>query len=430
MQAIILAAGTGSRLGSLTKSQTKCMITINGERLIDLSLRALMQAGIKKVIIVVGYQGKNLIDHIQLNFKDSFEFEFVENSDYATTNNIYSLFLARKFLLEDDTILLESDLIFDPKILLDLISDSRTSLAAVDKFKSWMDGTCVSLDDDDNIVGFYGKKAFKFTDIETYYKTVNIYKFSRLFSSQSYVPFLEAYSKAKGNNEYYESVLKLLTVFDSNELKAFRLNNQNWYEIDDIQDRSNAEVLFASSPSEKLNLLQSRYGGYWRFPKLIDYCYLVNPYFPPIKLLEEIKSSFCTLISQYPSGIATQNLLSAKMFAVESNNILVANGAAEIISVLAMSIPGKFGIMMPTFNEYPHRIGLDRLVTESPVNESFSYGLDALIKLADKCDNLILVNPDNPSGNFIEYSDVIRLAEYTKQQSKLLILDESFVDFF
>ena len=88
------------------------------------------------------------------------------------------------------------------------------------------------------------KKTFRYADIDDYYKTVNIYKFSKEFLRNSYVPFLEAYSKALGNNEYYEQVLRVITLLERCELKGLPLEGERWYEIDDIQDLDIAETNF------------------------------------------------------------------------------------------------------------------------------------------------------------------------------------------
>jgi len=428
MQALILAAGTGSRLGKYTQDNTKCMLEINGNTLIMQALEKLNNVRITKLILVVGYKKENLIKHVGNRYKNII-IEYVENPIYNKTNNIYSLYLAKDKLVEDDTILLESDLIFDEKIIRDLIDDSRPSLAVVDKYKSWMDGTAVSLDEEDSILGFYDKKAFRFQDVENYYKTVNIYKFSKNFSSKVYIPFLEAYSKAMGDNEYYESVLKVVVMLEKQELKALRLQGEKWYEIDDVQDKANAEIIFASTAKEKLQLVQKRYGGYWRFPELRDFCYLVNPYFPPQKMQEEMKAYFYELLSQYPSGQGTQRLLASKMFGVEPENIIVGNGAAEIIRGLCKAIKGTFGLAFPTFNEYPESIGYDRVVQFIPDNRDFAYGIDEMIELAKKCDTLLLINPDNPSGNFIKRDELLLLADTLVKMGKTFVLDESFVDF-
>lgn len=428
MQALMLAAGKGSRLGKYTKDNTKCMLPLNGKPLIIHALEKLNDLGINKLIMVVGYKKDNVINFLGNQYKNV-KIEYIENPDFNTTNNIYSLYLAKDKLIEDDTILLESDLIFEKAIVERLLEDKRDNLAVVDKYQIWMDGTSVTLDDEDNIIGFFGKNDFRFQDVRDYYKTVNIYKFSKEFSRNIYIPFLEAYMKAMGVNEYYETVIKVISSLEGTGLKALRLNGEKWYEIDDAHDKANAEIIFAPNAKTKLKLIQKRYGGYWRFPNLKDFCYLVNPYFPSEKMLEEMKAYYKELLSEYPSGQEVQRLFAGKMFGIEPENILVGNGAAEIIRALGKAIDGSFGLTFPTFNEYPESIGYDRVIKYIPENENFAYNIDDLFKLAEKSDNLILINPDNPSGNFISKEDLLKLAEYLKRQNKNFILDESFVDF-
>ena len=428
MQSIILAAGMGNRLGKYTKNKTKCMLKINNKRLIEYTLEALNNIGITKTIIVVGYKKENLIKYIGGNYRN-ITIEYIENDIFYKTNNIYSLFLAKDRMAEDDTILLESDLIFEKSILQKLLKDKRPSLAVVDKYQSWMDGTSITLSKEDKILAFFTDKMFNFQNINQYYKTVNIYKFSKKFINEIYIPFLEAYAKAMGNNEYYENVLRVIVALEQQELKAMRLDGEKWYEIDDIQDMTNAEIIFASPAKKKLELIQARYGGYWRFPKLKDFCYLVNPYFPSVKMKEEMKASFDELLSQYPSGQNTQKSLAGKIFKIEKDNILVGNGAAEIIRGLGKVITGTFGIVFPTFNEYPESIGYSRIVKFIPQNRNFTYGINEIIELANKCDNLLLINPDNPSGNFINKDQLLKIADTLLKMNKKFILDESFIDF-
>ena len=113
MQAIILAAGMGKRLGDLTKNNTKCMVEVNGVRLIDRFISQLSKFKLNRLVIVVGYEGQKLIDYIGHRYDDGLKIEFIHNPIYDKTNNIYSLALAKDALCEDDTILLESDLIFE-----------------------------------------------------------------------------------------------------------------------------------------------------------------------------------------------------------------------------------------------------------------------------------------------------------------------------
>lgn len=430
MQALILAAGMGKRLKELTQNNTKCMVKVGGVTLIDRMLHQIEKQDVSRIVIVVGYEGKKLIDYIStLDIKTPIE--FVENPIYDKTNNIYSLALAKDWLCKEDTLLFESDLIFEDSVLDLLVNDPRDTLALVDKFESWMDGTCVKLSKDDRITSFVQKKEFRFEDKDDYFKTVNISKFSKDFSEKYYVPFLDAYEKALGENQYYEEVLKVITILDVPRIRARRLEGQLWYEIDDAQDLDIAESLFAGTPDEQAALIQGRYGGYWRYPKMKDFCYLVNPYFPPKKMLNEIKANFETLISQYPSGMRVNSLLAAKNFNVHTENIIIGNGAAELIKSLMSQFNGKTGFIRPTFEEYPHRYNEPDSVSLVPSNPDFSYTADDVMAFFDGkgVSQIVIVNPDNPSGNYIPKKDLLRLIDWSGEKGIKLVIDESFVDF-
>ncbi|NHB69844.1 aminotransferase class I/II-fold pyridoxal phosphate-dependent enzyme [Perlabentimonas gracilis] len=430
MQAIILAAGMGKRLKELTDNNTKCMVKVNGVTLIERMLKQLDNLNLSQIILVVGYKSKELIDYIS-TIEIRTEIKYINNDIYFKTNNIYSLFLARNYLLKEDTLLLESDLIFEDSVLNRLINEDYPSLALVAKYEGWMDGTVVTLDKEKNILSFLDKKHFKFENIKDYYKTVNIYKFSKAFSNSHYVPFLEAYSKALGDNEYYEQVLKVITLLEKPEIKASVLKDEAWYEIDDMQDLDIAESIFTNSTQDKLAKFQNRYGGYWRYPKLIDFCYLVNPFYPTPKLLDEIKANFERLICEYPSGMNVNSLLAAKYFGLKKEYVAVGNGAAELIKSITQYIKGNIGISLPTFEEYPNRLNKENIVSFIPSNKNFSYTAQDLISYFNDKDisALILINPDNPSGNFISKNNVLTILEWAKEKGIFLIVDESFVDF-
>jgi histidinol-phosphate/aromatic aminotransferase/cobyric acid decarboxylase-like protein/choline kinase len=407
------------------------MLSINGHTLIERALDALDAAGIKNCVIVVGYRKENLMNFVGGRYKN-IEITYVANDVYNKTNNIYSLYLARKHLIHDDTLLLESDLIFEESVIKELLRRPDPTLAVVAPYESWMDGTVVKLTDDNCITSFIPRKAFDYLEKDSYYKTVNIYKFSKEFSRNTYVPFLEAYSQAMGSNEYYEQVLRVIVTLDTKEIKALVLDDQKWYEIDDIQDKDIAEAIFCDDAGEALRRVAGRYGGYWRFPRMLDFCYLVNPYFPTPQMRNEIQAYFTELLSSYPSGLSVQNLLAGKLFDVEAGSILVGNGAAELIRIVAPLLTGNVGIVYPTFNEYAESLpgGFDIVAFYAPgAPESMSYGVNNLIEWSARCDTLVLINPDNPSGNYIPASDILRFLEQTHGQGKRLVLDESFIDF-
>ncbi len=429
MQAIILAAGMGRRLGEFTADNTKCMLEVNGVRLIDRMLAQLSRLDLSRIVIVIGYEGQKLKHYLTEKYPN-YNLKFVENSIFDKTNNIYSLWLAREYMSQEETLLLESDLIFEDSALKAALESPYPDCALVSKYETWMDGTMVRIDDDDNIVNFIPKKAFKYSDTDSYYKTVNIYKFSREFIVNHYLPFLEAYIKVLGENEYYEQVLRVITLIDTCGIKALPITGIKWYEIDDVQDLRIAETIFADSES-RLEKLQHSFGGYWRYPQLLDFCYLVNPYFPRRKMVDEMKANFETLLRDYPSGMGVNSLLAGKYFGIKQKYVCVGNGAAELIKSLMETSDGKVGVTYPTFEEYPNRLQDDMIVKYRPSNDDFSYtAADLKEFFADKrLDTLLIVNPDNPSGNFISKADILDLSEWCCQQGIRLVVDESFVDF-
>ena len=427
MQAIILAAGMGKRLGEYTLNNTKCMVRVGGETLIERILRQLDTLHLNRIIIVIGYKGKELQEYLsQVSVQT--QLVFVENPVYDKTNNIYSLYLAKDYMREQDTLLLESDLIMEDAVLEKLVKHPYPDLALVDKYESWMDGTVVTIDEENRIQRFIPNSRFKYEEIPSYYKTVNVYKFSRTFSEHMYVPFLEAYSSALGNNEYYEQVLRVITMLDNSSLRALPLESEQWYEIDDVQDLDIAESIFADN---QYDLLCGRYGGYWRYPHLLDFCYLVNPYFPNQRMRDELAASFDRLLTEYPSGQRVNNLLAAKDFGVKQDYISVGNGAAELIKALTSQMLGKVGVVRPTFEEYPNRLMPEQVVVYKPKKEDFCYTADDLMEyFGDKqIWSLVVINPDNPTGNYIPYADCLRLAQWCQQRDIVLVLDESFIDF-
>ena len=428
MQALMLAAGMGKRLGNYTKNATKCMVPVNGKTLIEYAIESLIYAGIKKFTMVVGYK-KDVLKNFLKGKYPQIQIDFIDNDVYDSTNNIYSLYLARDVLSSDDTILLESDLIFDKEIIREIVSSPEKNLAVVSHFENWMDGTVTVLNEEKAIKRIVSKSDFDWNKIDSYYKTVNIYKFSKEFSKNIYMPFLGAYQTAYSKNEYYETVLKVISYLDGDILKAHLVDGSRWYEIDDPADLKIASTRF-SSGKEHLESMYKTFGGYWRYPAMLDFCYLVNPYFPPKALVNEMKQMSDILLESYPSGDKQQSLLAGKIFGVLPEHIAVGNGAAELIASISELSSGKVVVPFPTFNEYPNRFGNENTVW-LPANEDFSYSVEDIVRSAEEnsASYVLLINPDNPSGHFFTKQDVIVLAEQLSSKNVKLILDESFVDF-
>jgi histidinol-phosphate/aromatic aminotransferase/cobyric acid decarboxylase-like protein len=218
---------------------------------------------------------------------------------------------------------------------------------------------------------------------------------------------------------------------DSSDIKALPIGNRKWYEIDDVQDLDIASTIF-NDGATKYHEYHKRYGGFWRFPRLLDFCYLVNPYFPTKKMKDEMRANFDVLLTEYPSGMYVNSLLAGKCFGIKQDYVVVGNGAAELIKIVMEEYSGnKVGVMFPTFDEYPNRLKPDQVVPFISHKENFSYTVDELMEFFGNkgLSLLLLINPDNPSGQYLPKKDVLRLADWCKERCIKLIVDESFVDF-
>ena len=219
------------------------MVEILGKTFLEHTLDNITGFDISKIIIVTGYFGDEIKEKIGDKY-NNIPVKYIENVDYATTNNIYSLYLTHEYLVQDDTILIESDLIFEKKILERLIKSPSKNLAVVAKYESFMDGTVIKFDSENHITDFISKNEYKEDELDLYYKTVNIYKFSKEYLKDEYVPFLSAYISAMGKNSYYETVLKVMLTMGKKNLDVLILKDEKWYEVDNLEDYNRAEKMF------------------------------------------------------------------------------------------------------------------------------------------------------------------------------------------
>ena len=433
MQALMLAAGMGKRLKKYTQNNTKCMLKIQDKTLIERAIEALLEAGVTKLIMVIGYKGENLKRFLLEECKNpnvkKMEFVFIDNNIYDKTNNIYSLSMAKEELEKDDTILLESDLIYDYDLIKRIVDSKDGNLVSVAKYEQWMDGTVIKIDKDKNVLEFIEKKNFSYDELDQYYKTVNVYKFSKDFLKKQFIPFLDAYIQAYGENEYYELVLKIIAHLSRSELKAIDVSDIDWYEIDDAQDLDIANCMFAHG-EERAKCFQKRYGGYWRFDGILDYCYLVNPYFPPKAMIDKINSFSRELITQYPSGQSIQCINAGRLFdGLEEDYLCVGNGAAELISSLGRLLKGNMYVSKSAFNEYIRCFADCNLNIFDMKEDNYSFNIEKIKNNIDKNDIICIVNPDNPTGAFMSYDEAISIIDECNKKNKTVIFDESFIDF-
>lgn len=238
--ALLLAAGTGSRLRPLTLDAPKCLTEVSGEPILARLLDNLRVQGIKRLVVVTGYLDHCVHEFLEENAADM-QLEYVFNPVYQTTNNIYSLWLAKK-AIEEPFVLIESDLVFEASMLEPMLIPDRI---AVSNILPWMNGTMVELNADKAVKAFHVSHD---VDDERRYKTVNICSLS-LQSWQRVIARLDIYIEEGRVNEYYETVFAEMVADASLEFDAVLFNENKWYEIDAMEDLHQAELMFPRAPA-------------------------------------------------------------------------------------------------------------------------------------------------------------------------------------
>ncbi len=424
MVAIILAAGRGSRMKELTCAIPKTMIEIDDESILASILSNLFVIGIKKVVIVVGYKNEAIIDYFGYKYND-IVIEYVFNKEYETTNNIYSLWLCKEYMLKNNCLIIESDLIFDFRILKDVISFER-NVIAVDYLKGWMNGTTIKT----NIKGkYYKSKSHELPVQENDLKTINIYKFNAKFSAEKYLPVLnKAIEIEKRKSIYYEDIITDDFINDDFEIY---IPNRNffWYEIDTKNELEEAKSL-SKQLIDPYDIITTNFLSLYDQNCIKDFYYLSNPFFPHRNFFKELSSkNLLNIVNSYPSGRATINSLLSELYKVNQSYIVSGNGSSELIASLFEVLSGSVGLILPSFDEYFNRLNSERIIIHASSPDNFNITFLNLKEVIDKCDIVVIVNPNNPTGSVVTYEDIVEMLIYMNHHKKFLILDESFIDF-
>ena len=234
--ALLLAAGTGSRLSPLTDATAKCLVGLSGIPILERLIRILRSYGFTRLVVVVGHESASIQDYLGDHSGD-IQISYITSPCYRTTNNIYSLWLARR-AIDEPFLLFESDLVFDESLLKEMLKPDRM---AISRQLSWMNGTTVTLGSKTGISAFcLGRIS---CPDATHYKTVNIYSFSR-GTWRAICERLDSYIIAKRTGDYYESVFAEMIADDSLTLAPVLFDAGRWYEIDTLADLAAAELLF------------------------------------------------------------------------------------------------------------------------------------------------------------------------------------------
>lgn len=245
MKGMILSAGMGTRLDPLTRTCPKCMVHVAGRPMMEYQLDALSRAGIDRCTIVIGYMAESVRGYFGASYR-GVSLEYVENTIYAKTNNLYSFWLAKPHL-DDDVLLLEGDLVFDEGLVRQLAHADGENVAIVDPFQPHMDGTVILADDGlaksmvlkvDQDAGFDYSRALK---------TVNMYRLSRETLTETILPEMEEFLENGRTNQYYEAAFAKLIEAGQMSMAVMNTRGHKWAEIDTLEDLREAEKMFASA---------------------------------------------------------------------------------------------------------------------------------------------------------------------------------------
>lgn len=237
--ALLLVAGTGSRLRPLTLNAPKCLTEVGGRPILGRLLENLRSLGINRLVAVTGYLDHCVREYLQKNATDM-QVDYVFNPIYQTTNNIYSLWLARQ-AVQEPFVLVESDLVFKESMLKDMLTPNKIAISHI---LPWMNGTTVELNARKCVTAFHVNRTVNGTPR---YKTVNIYSLS-LHSWHKVIPRLDRYIADERVGEYYEAVFADMVTDGTLKFDTVFFNENGWYEIDTVKDLSMAELIFPRPP--------------------------------------------------------------------------------------------------------------------------------------------------------------------------------------
>jgi histidinol-phosphate/aromatic aminotransferase/cobyric acid decarboxylase-like protein/choline kinase len=420
MQAVILAAGRGRRMEPLSRSCHKALLEIGGTTILGRAMDSLIAAGVSPITIVTGYRADDITGFINAEYPET-AVHFVANDDYATTNNIVSFALALESLdYDDDVILIECDLLFDPRLIKELADYPAKNVALVDRYRTGMDGTVVATED--GYVTQVFPTASQGADFryQDKFKTLNIYRFDRNFCQRTLSPMVSAYARHVDANCYYELVLGMLANIPQHRIAAQVVGESDWVEVDDPNDLAVAK--FAFDPAARPALLDRSFGGHWSFD-ILDFSLPRNAYFPPAAMHAAMRHSLPDVITGYGSA---QQVLDEKLrlyLGCEPGRASLLGGASQAYPILRhLYSDSRVACPSPTFGEYLRAFPHARYYQDRP-----GLDVDELLQTARDVDLMVLVNPNNPTGSTLPTRAIYEMA--ASLPSTQFLVDESFLPF-
>lgn len=418
MQAIILAAGYGRRMRPLSDASHKALLPIGSTTILARIVDGLREIDVDDITVVTGYRAEDIERYLRERYPQT-RFQFIHNARYEETNNIVSLSMGlQQMQLEDDLVLVECDLLFEPGLLGRLLARDA-NIALVDHYRTGMDGTVVSVSDGlvqqvfpPHVQG----PDFQYADK---YKTLNIYRFKRDFCRNTLAPLVKVYADQVDANSYYELVLGMLANVPEQRIVAEVVDGEQWAEVDDPNDLAVARFQFERD--QRAEILDRTFGGQWSF-ELLDFSFMRNSYFPTEGMLAAMRHALPSLIQRYGS---TQQVLNEKLgwfLDRDPRRLQTLHGGTQAFPVFLELFRGHtVATPVPTFGEYRR--------FDDAIHYEDGPGIDFadIEASADAADVIVIVNPNNPTGTTLATGEIYELA--ARHPSKTFLIDESFNGF-
>lgn len=241
--AVIMAAGRGVRFGSRTTYMPKGFIPFNGKAMVVRSMENLLAAGIERVIIGTGYHSE-WYDRLQQEYPN---IETVFSPDFAVSNSMETLWRCQQAVGGESFLLLESDIVYEPRALSALIECSCTDVMLVADVTKFQDQYYIAADECGNLAGCSTDKSA--LGIEPYGELVGIHKLSPKFYEamcNDYACHRQEYIK-RGYEYEIEDIATGRNIDVASgavnhiDMQVLKVPELKWYEIDDDSDLEYAE---------------------------------------------------------------------------------------------------------------------------------------------------------------------------------------------
>ncbi len=423
MQAVILAAGSARRMRPFSDACHKAMLEIGGTTILARIVEELTDAGVTDIHVATGYRAEEVEAYLTTQLPGP-NYRFHRNDRYDVTNNIVSLALALDGVDPDqDVLLVECDLLLSRGLLTRLARHRQGTLAVVDRYRTGMDGTVVTVTD--GLVTQVFPPYLQGDDFEyrNTYKTLNIYRFAAAFCRDTLRPLLHEHLADVDETSYYEVVLARLGDLTSHAIAAEVVDGEPWAEVDDPNDLAAARFLF--EPASRQEILAESGGGRWNLD-LVDFDLARNPHFPTESMLAATRHALTAVVTGAGSSQAVLDEKLAWFLESPRERITALSGVSQVLPILARLWRDRsVAVPSPTYDElarsfadaatFPDAGGWDG-IAEADVE-----------RLAGEVDVVALANPNTPTGAVLDTAWLHELA--ARHPDTTFLVDETHAPF-